>query len=170
MLKSMIALLILSTVLVSLEHCVGAPYRCNRLEKAATASLMEMERGSLNRLQVAPLARKNIERLQQCLSTCPDDVGMIMVLAGSYRFLGNPERAVSLYRYVLRYEQRPEVYFNLGMSLIEAGGDREQAVENLKLAAIYDPSYLKDIVLYRSEVLEAVEQYQARLQAARNRS
>lgn len=164
--RAFLLITIAAIALAALQRCVVVPYRCNLDERWTTKAVYEMERREDQRLRVVRLARENIRRLSPCLDHCPDDVGITMVAAASYRFLGDPETAASLYERALRYDRRPELYFNLGMALIEAG-HVDRAVAPLSQACVYDPKLLDAIGVNHSEARRAVEEYQKRLTGRR---
>jgi Tfp pilus assembly protein PilF len=81
-----------------------------------------------------------------------------MDLAGSYRALDMNEKATSTYRTALSYDRRPELYFNLGQTLLTMG-QKQAGIQNLITACLYDPVYYDEISQEQLEVKSAVRAY-----------
>jgi len=141
------------------------PYRCNLAKKRANNALRVIETLDTHDFRVAQLARANIDLLQSKCNCCDEDTSRAMALAASYRFLGLNQRAEIIYTQALRYDRRPELYFNLGQTQIDGGNVRE-GVRNLITACIYNPAYLDEIGTHHPEVLRAVSAYQRQFAAS----
>jgi tetratricopeptide (TPR) repeat protein len=138
------------------------PYRCNLRLKKATQTILFIHRMDAGGLRVSESARGVVQSLQPCVAACPNNVAASMVLAGAYRFLGNRREAIAVYQSALRYDRRPELYYNLGQTQLE-DGQTGSGLRNLITAVIHDPVYLDEISDHQPEVRHALELYQARL-------
>jgi tetratricopeptide (TPR) repeat protein len=124
-------------------HWCYLPYRCNIFKRAAEASMLSTE--NLNSpLRRAELARQNLERSQEWIARCPDDLEIYMIAAASLRELGRSEEAVGMYQRAAQLDRRPEIYLNLGQAQAEAGLIG-QAIPNLAAAVIFDPSLINEV-------------------------
>jgi tetratricopeptide (TPR) repeat protein len=137
---------------------VVRPYRCNISSKRTARRLdvaVSLPSGSL---RIASMARLNIEELEPCVSAIPSNIAADMVLAGSYRTIGDRQKALDVYGSALRYDRRPEIYFDLGEVQLELG-DRKSGMQNLITACLYDHAYLDEIAKEQPEVTAAIRAY-----------
>jgi tetratricopeptide (TPR) repeat protein len=95
-------------------------------------------------LRRADLARQNLERAQQWILRCPNDLEIYMIAAASLRALGRSGEAVDMYERAAQLDRRPEIYLNLGEAQAEAGLIN-QAIPNLATAVIFDPSLIAEV-------------------------
>jgi tetratricopeptide (TPR) repeat protein len=112
------------------------PYRCNRISRAVgeqTLAAWEAAERLAPNWQIIIDTRRRLEVLRPCLGRCTGNVQMHMVAAANLRLLKRYEEAAGHYRKALRYDHRPEIYFNLGLTEIDAGR-REEGIRNLVLA------------------------------------
>ena len=84
------------------------------------------------------MARQNLERLDDLPASCHDEVDWIMLAAANSRIVGERQRAVDEYTRALALYQRPEVYYNRGMTLLEMR-QLERAVPDLAVAVAFNP-------------------------------
>ncbi len=138
--------------------------RCNRTETI-------LERRTLAAYQaydfsaVAPGARRNLMEARECLAQDPMNVNLHMIAGANYRILGRFDEAAAEYREALRYDRRPELYLNLGQTLI-AANRHEQGVQALVAAArFYGDEGMIDYVM--ADVPER-EEVKRRLRAERH--
>ena len=134
------------------------PLRCNTIDstiKKRTLALAEMWGAPI---RASEGARLNLERLAPCLPRCTN-VNRLMVAAANERILNHPEQAIAYYQQAMRYDRRPELYFNLGEAQAEAGRNQE-AIQNLFTACLFNPELLPSIGNLHDEVLLRRNQYQ----------
>lgn len=133
------------------------PFRCNvmdnRLQRLAD-EIFDLPNG----LTVMMEARQAIAIMQQCIAACPTDVDMYMTLAAHDRVLGRLQHAADMYGQALKYDRRPELFFNLGVVQLEMN-QRDAAIVTLTTACSFDIRYADDIPdpNVREAVLTAVQ-------------
>jgi tetratricopeptide (TPR) repeat protein len=108
--------------------------------------------GSGDPLHVAPIARANLVTLADCLQRRPGDVDFLMMRAANDRLLGNYADARSTYQEALRYDRRPELYYELGSVELQLG-HRDEALETLYQAVLFSRTYLASL---SPDVVEAL--------------
>lgn len=140
---------------------VVIPIRCNRSEAFVQKSTVELAKRDPEAFVLAPLARNNLQMLSACLE-CPDQVNRSMMIAMNLRFLGRLEEAASVYAATLRYERRPELFLQYGLTLVALHRD-EEGVRMLITACTYNPDYEADVILHHDEVKFAVDSLFLRL-------
>ena len=137
-------------VILFQSWCVE-PVHCTRLElplQVATRRAIDQDQ--------APLARDNLEKAARALHSCPDNVNMHMIAAANLRQLGRPWDAVREYEEALRYDQRPEIYLNIGQTRLEANM-AGRAVDDYARAVSFAPSMIDDVpAQVRAEVTRRV--------------
>lgn len=85
-----------------------------------------------------PMIANHIRLLQEARRLDPSEVGVLVALGGQYMLLGQPERAIAVYREAQALEPRPETYLNLGQALL-ASGRRNEAREAYEKAVRLAP-------------------------------
>src|SRR5215212_4462963 len=115
------------------------PVRCSRLELPLLAST---ER-AIDRNDI-PRARETLERAAGAIRHCPANIQLRMIAAANLRQLGRTTDAIRMYEEALRYDRRPELYFNIGESRVEAGM-RQRAVDDYARAVIFTPAMIEDV-------------------------
>ncbi|MFZ2491245.1 MAG: hypothetical protein WA208_07155 [Thermoanaerobaculia bacterium] len=82
------------------------------------------------------------------MSRCADvwtlKVNYYMLSAVNLAAAGEPRAAVGMYEKALSYDQRPEIYINLGYALLDAG-DRDAAQRAFVAAGMLNPAMLDKI-------------------------
>ena len=133
------------------ERCYF-PFQCNRVKKraeAATSWAMDHS-GSI---QAALMARRVNAELIPCIEHCPAAVNTYMIAAANYAVLHRIPEAIVMYERALRYDRRPEIYFELGMAYLEVG-QRDRAISALLVwrlfyardtGVIFDPSVRAEV-------------------------
>jgi hypothetical protein len=126
---------ILGLCITGLYYLCYRPYECSVVTNSMKArTLAEWEKAGGQDDWRTPIgARHRIELIEPCLTPWNASVELYMVAAANLRLLKRYDDAVACYRTVLRYDDRPEVYFNLGVTEVEAG-HREQGIEDLVFA------------------------------------
>ncbi|HEX3581334.1 MAG TPA: hypothetical protein VH087_06205, partial [Thermoanaerobaculia bacterium] len=92
----------------------------------------------------APVARENLSRIGQYLAKRPGDVDYLMMRAANQRVLGDYGDARASYQEALRYDRRPELYYELGSTDLQLGL-RDEAVDALFQAALFSRTYLDSL-------------------------
>jgi hypothetical protein len=129
--KAAAALILVAGALSIYRVCV-VPYICSQTERQVeirteTAARFAATRGGRE------LAERNLARLQECFEGDTTNVNLYMLAAANQRVLGHDHDAALLYQQALRYDQRPEIYLNLGV-VQAATKDPEGAVRSLVMA------------------------------------
>jgi hypothetical protein len=88
----------------------------------------------------APIARENLATIAGLLPKRPGDIDLLMMRAANDRILGNFDDARAAYQEALRYERRPELYYELGCVDLQLG-HRDEALEALYQAALFSRTY-----------------------------
>lgn len=92
----------------------------------------------------APVARDNLSTIAQYLAKRPGDVDYLMMRAANQRVLGDFEDARATYQEALRYDRRPELYYELGSTDLRLGR-RDEGVDALFQAALFSRTYLDSL-------------------------
>lgn len=87
------------------------------------------------------LARGSIDELRHIQSYQKDEPAYYMLLALNLRIQQRNEEAIEAYDGALRYDQRPEIYYERGLTLLEAGRQAE-AIRDLVTACRFDATLL----------------------------
>lgn len=138
------------------------PFRCNivknRVQRVAFG-IFDLP----NSPTVARKARQAIADIQPCVAACPTDVDMYMTLAMNDRVIGRLQHAADMYGQALKYDRRPEIYFNIGMVQLEMN-QRDAALATLTKACSFSIEYADDIPdpTLRDTVVSAVRAQQER--------
>src|SRR5262245_46389620 len=108
----------------------------------------DVERKSLERITLAlwerkPVfavvkARQNVVAARAYLDHGIHNSGLYMAAAANYRLFDDFGHAEEMYRSALRYDRRPELYFNLGLMQIDLGR-REEGIQTLIRAGLFNP-------------------------------
>ena len=88
----------------------------------------------------APIARENLATIAGLLAKRRGDIDLLMMRAGNDRILGNFDDARAAYQEALRYERRPELYYELGCVDLQLG-HRDEALEALYQAVLFSRTY-----------------------------
>lgn len=136
------------------------PLRCNDLEAVVEQRTLALNRIVGQQLRVADQARRNIDQVRPCMT---GHVNRYMLAASNARMVNDNATAAALYREALRYDNRPEVYLNLGLAE-SANGEDAAAVQHLTTACLYDPEMVNEIEKHHQEVQQNVWNYQLRME------
>jgi tetratricopeptide (TPR) repeat protein len=130
------ASLILVFALRSVHSLVVQPYRCNivTIHAQKTGEALFLARQSR---RTAIAARDGLYPLQRCIESCPTDVELYVNLALYELLLRRFDHAAQTYREALKYDQRPEVYFNLGLVELQRNR-RTDAIASFIKACSFD--------------------------------
>ena len=89
-------------------------------------------------------ARMAAEEMSRCLECWPTNINLYMIRAAALRMLDRPEEAALDYRRAIRVDRRAELYFNLGLTEMEAGRDL-QAFDALVTAGFLFYPYMDEM-------------------------
>lgn len=158
LLKVVALIVVVIATVFALQNWVVGPYECNLKVRRGTTRLLAAVAQPPGSYRAVRLARATIEDLQPCVEARPSDISADMVLAGSYRMIGELQRARETYEMALAYDRRPELYFNLGQVEVDAGNS-QAGIQNFITACLYDPAYFDEISKEQPEVRDAVRTY-----------
>lgn len=131
------ASIVVVTAVAAVNMLCVVPYECNLKEKrweAITLAMFERRNGSSAERQVA---QRTLSEMQRCLKSDPN-ANLCMIAAANYRLLGRNSEAVRLYETALQYDRRPEIYYNIGETQLDAG-IWDEAIKNLSTAVYFNP-------------------------------
>ncbi|HEX3110417.1 MAG TPA: O-antigen ligase family protein [Thermoanaerobaculia bacterium] len=94
--------------------------------------------------RTAPIARENLAKIGENLPKRPGDIDYLMLRAANDRVLGNYEDARDSYLEALRYDRRPELYAELGVTELQMGR-RQEALDALYQAVLFSRVYLDSL-------------------------
>ncbi|HEY2325310.1 MAG TPA: O-antigen ligase family protein [Thermoanaerobaculia bacterium] len=92
----------------------------------------------------APIARENLARIGEYLAKRPGDVDYLMLRGANDRVLGNYEEARASYEEALRYDRRPELYAEVGVTELQMGR-RQEALDALFQAVLFSRVYFESL-------------------------
>jgi tetratricopeptide (TPR) repeat protein len=118
-------------------------YDCNLREARSQETLMRLFNlpgQATSRI----VARQTIDETSRCLHHAPTNIGLYMIRAAALRMLGRYDEASMDYRRALRLDRRAELYFNLGLTELDAGRE-EKAADALTTAVFLFYPYADDI-------------------------
>lgn len=145
LLRIAISALLVAGAVPALYRWCWMPHRCNQIEKAAeltTERTLEIGGGYTEAVR----AREAAQRVVACIEHARTDVNLYMLAAANYRALGRFDEALAMYRAALRYDRRPELYFNIGETYL-AMGNAEEANRFLVAAALVRTKHFEQIPL-----------------------
>jgi len=137
------------------------PLRCNITKERVQSDALRMWNRP-DAPQVATKARDAIVEMERCIVACPTDIDMYMTRALNDRLIGRFEHAEDMYREALKYDRRPELFFNLGIVQLEMK-QRQAAIITLTKACSFEIRFADAIpdLSVREEVVSAVQQQRA---------
>lgn len=140
-LKAVVALaLVAGAVYFSLRRYYP-PYRCNIIVMNVSRNSDIIER-SVDSLQIAFGARRNLELLRPCVEAVPQSVAVQMLAGTNHTFLDQHEQALQRYRTAMQWDQRPELHLELGQTLLRLGREQE-AYPHLVAACLIHPVWVE---------------------------
>ncbi|MGK2855605.1 MAG: O-antigen ligase family protein [Thermoanaerobaculia bacterium] len=131
----MIAIAVMLSI-VPIWFLAWIPWRCNKTTKAMEVAMTEALRGNP---QARAFLAANLESAERCRRHVPYDQSLNVAVASAYSMTGRPTEALAVYEDALRYDRRPEIYFNIGGVYLKTGYS-EKAFENFVTAARFNPS------------------------------
>lgn len=141
MIRPIAAILIAAMAAGGVYWVTIAPLRCNRRETAVVSRTKRI--AFAPRTIASPIARENIEWMEKCVCFAPAETNLQMLAAANYRTLGRTDDAIAAYYKALRWDERPEIYVELGLTELE-GGYEASGRAHLYRGALFNPDLLKD--------------------------
>ncbi len=139
--KLVAALLVVSGAGWAVYDFTYWPYRCSVVEKQMEARTTSASHA--DHYSGVVIARENLRMVVPMLDRCARP-GLYMIVAINRRVLNEPELAIQYYRRSLQYDLRPEIFFELGLTELEAGR-RADAFDSLTAASLFYIGYLHEI-------------------------
>jgi tetratricopeptide (TPR) repeat protein len=135
------------------RYCLR-PYRCNRVKLDAQRAVSRAFEVGYKPSDIANTMRAHQRALQACFDCTPTDVSLHMDMAALYRYIGRNEDAEQTYKEALRYDERPEIYLNLGQTQMALHKEKE-AIASFARAAVFNPYNLQHLDLGVRQQVEA---------------
>jgi tetratricopeptide (TPR) repeat protein len=129
--------------IIGIERLCMAPYAANRIlhrvdiRSHAAISAADPQHAAI-------LARTSLNELRSIASIEEYDVDYHLLFAANARVLNQTAEALAHYDAALRADQRPEIYFQRGLTLLELGRIPE-SIPNFVTAARFNPTILNDL-------------------------
>lgn len=98
----------------------------------------------MSRDRAMALAHENLDQLQPIAETSRLSVDYHLVYAVNARILGRNDEAIEHYTAALAADNRPEIYFDRGVTFLEEG-KLDAATPDIALAVRFNPLYLEEI-------------------------
>ena len=129
-------------VVIAIRVLCVAPYRANLKMPVIEGRLIRAH--DVDRITATRLARMNLEDLNLIATPQRLDPNWYMLFAANCEVLGRIGDAAETYSRALRIDQRPELYANRGMLLLQLGHD-DAGIGDLATAARFNPAILNDL-------------------------
>lgn len=110
------------------------PWSCNVTTKDMEAAMTEALRGNA---QARAYLAANLPKAERCRNHVRHDQSLNVAVASAYSLTGRSTEALAVYEDALRYDRRPEIYFNIGGIYLRTG-ESEKAFENFLTAARFN--------------------------------
>ena len=130
--------------------CV-VPYEANFA--LVTITQRTLNAPSVDPISAAPIARTNLRDLAEIRTPERLDPTWYLLYGANCEILGRKSEAVEVYSRALEIDQRPEIYVDRGMTLLQLGRT-DDAVKDLATAARFKPDIVYDLT---GDVRERVE-------------
>lgn len=127
---------------VAIRYLCVAPYLANFGLDTVERRTARAE--TLDQASAAPLARRNLDDLTLIETPERLDPNWYLLYGANCELLGRKADAVESYSRALRIDQRPEIYVNRGMVMLQLGR-MDAAVSDLATAARFKPDILYDL-------------------------
>lgn len=159
--KLVVVLAVVAVFSFAIADLVVEPLQCNVDKKRIQSEARQMFSMGVGPA-VAQRAHDNIRILRFCAERDPRDVDVYMTIAAEERVLGRFSDAELMYEQALRYDRRPEIYFNLGM--VQLAQDHPEAVASFVRASSFDLNLVNHIPqpAIADAVVSAVQKLRAR--------
>jgi hypothetical protein len=157
-LKLALSAAILAAAGIAIRYVCYRPVRCHDLTTRVAMQMKDMDQwGDPTRVTVA--TRENLARLEPCRREMPWNVNLQMLVAANYGAREMHEDAIRVYEDALRYDHRPELYFNLGIERLKTGRV-DEAIEPLAVACSIRTDLITEIlnIDVRARVMKLIDQ------------
>jgi hypothetical protein len=150
---------ILAAAAIAVRYVSYQPLRCNDVAMLVTGTTQHINQIADPSL-LTVLTRENLEKLEPCRRDVPWNVNLHMLAGANYAARDQHEEAVRMYEEALRYDHRPEIYFNLGVELLKLGRT-EESIEPLTIACGIKSSMVNEIPdPIRSQIIARVADHE----------
>ncbi len=119
-------------------------WQCNLTEKEIQTRTSLTYDSVADPIQTSRNAHDNLAALEPCLDAAPNNIALYMLAAANQRLIGRDADAAAMYRRALRYDRRPELYYNLGVVELQLH-QRDAAIADLLTAVSFSRAYLRDL-------------------------
>lgn len=136
--------------LTAIDTLCVVPYRCNQITKVGgTAVAAALSGNPSARL----FLRDQAPSFDRCIARQPQNVELQLLRGTTQSLFGDYEGALATYQRALRYDRRPEIYFDIGGALMRLRRT-EEAIDSYAIAVRFNPELLVRISdpLIRSRV------------------
>jgi tetratricopeptide (TPR) repeat protein len=141
-LRIVAAIVIGAAAFAAIGRVAYQPWRCSVMRRSLEpATLRLWERHDL---LVASQARENAAMARACVGITPYDSAQYMLAAANDRLSGNIVTAAAMYETALRFDRRPEIYFDLGLMQLDLARTAD-AEESFVQAGSFDPYTILEI-------------------------
>ncbi len=149
------ALAIATLAIAAIDRAAYEPWRCSVVRRSLEPATLRLwtRQDSFMR----PRARENAVLARACLRITPCDAAPYILAATNDRLTGDYLNAAAMYEQALRFDRRPEIYFDLGLMQLELARIAD-AEESFVQAGSFDPYTILDIPQedIRNRVMERV--------------
>ena len=155
--RVLVAVVVIVAFAAAIRSFVVLPLQCQLVVKRTedrTREVMAARPGFR-----AVLARENIRALRRCEGRYPPDINLFMLLGANYQLAEEWEQAAEAYASALRIDRRPEIYINLGVTLLQLN-EEQKAIDAFVTACAFAPQMLEEVPMgpVRDKVVKAIEQ------------
>jgi len=142
LLRTICRLAAIAAAALAAHHYAWMPEHADHVVKTVTVRTQAALQMNGDRAKV--IARENLDLLQPVADTCRLSVDYHLVYAVNARILGINDEAIAHYTAALKADNRPEIYFDRGVTYLEVG-NLDAATPDIALAARFDPAYLEEV-------------------------
>lgn len=138
-LRLLASAVILAAAFFAATRLIVPAYKCNRIRQrvAVRSDLLP----TLARFHMLDVTRENLDDLRPCAESMARSIEDYVLLAQNEKAREQTERVVALYEEAIRFEPRPEIYYELAEAQLNAH-QPEKALENLRKAS-YAAAYVQ---------------------------
>jgi tetratricopeptide (TPR) repeat protein len=139
----LIRLAAIAAAALAIERFSIAPYHCTHIiPLVEQRTHVALERADEYRSK--EIARTNLELLDLARRGCHNEVDLYLLLAFNKHILGHTDAALADLNAALQIDNRPELYFDRGMMLVDQG-KIDDAVRELATAIEFNPTLVSGL-------------------------
>lgn len=155
--RSAAAVLITLIAAWGIYEAVVVPCRCDAIEHQLEKSI-DTAWSVRHSYRARQIAEANAGLVNESLSRCRSDVGLLMLAASNFTLMDRHQLAVPLLEEALRYDHRPELYLALGHAQVGTGENEKALANFIKAADFAGLPVLRDVAdpQVRREAYKAV--------------